>query len=62
MFQDLQIFHESTVADHGSTAHSTMLKEKRPYFDRKFKNAGDYGKEKNFSKAFGHGYEADDLS
>jgi len=54
MFQDLRLVHESVAADHGATAHTTMLKDKAPYFDRKFKNAGDYGKAKNFKAAFGH--------
>ena len=57
MFQDLRLVHESIAADHGATAHTTMLKDKAPYFDRSFKNAGDYGKAKNFKDSFGHRFE-----
>ena len=34
----------------------TMLKDKDkpPYFDRNFKNAGDYGKSETFKTSFGH--------
>lgn len=59
MFQDLRLVHESVAANavnHGSAAHMTMLKDKDkpPYFDRNFKNAGDYGKSETFKTSFGH--------
>ena len=54
MFQDLRTIHEAVAADHGSATHTTMLKDKAPYFDRNFKNAGDYGKSKTFKANFGH--------